>query len=227
MWLYLFTAFLCVCLWKTIKYLISYRQIARAVANFPLHEDNHWFLGLAHLVEDSDTFIRLGQKFVNKVHPAVFVTWLMFIRPGVAIVHPRSMKSLLTASHTSAPKAHGWTGIYRLLAPWLGDGLLVSNGKKWERSRRLLTPAFHFDILRPYVAIYNDVADILLRKIEELSCSGKSINVCHVISHATLDTMLRCTLSYEDDGIQNAEGEQHPYVSAINKLKYLLVKRAT
>lgn len=43
-----------------------------------------------------------------------------------------------------------------------GDGLLISDGKKWERNRRLLTPAFHFDILRPYVQIYNDVADVFL-----------------------------------------------------------------
>lgn len=43
-----------------------------------------------------------------------------------------------------------------------GDGLLISGGKKWERNRRLLTPAFHFDILRPYVQIYNDVAEVFL-----------------------------------------------------------------
>lgn len=43
-----------------------------------------------------------------------------------------------------------------------GDGLLISDGKKWERNRRLLTPAFHFDILKPYVQIYNDVTEIFL-----------------------------------------------------------------
>ena len=43
-----------------------------------------------------------------------------------------------------------------------GEGLLCSNGKKWERSRRLLTPAFHFDVLKPYVRVYNDVAGLLL-----------------------------------------------------------------
>lgn len=43
-----------------------------------------------------------------------------------------------------------------------GDGLLISDGAKWERNRRLLTPAFHFDILMPYITIYNKVADILI-----------------------------------------------------------------
>ena len=44
----------------------------------------------------------------------------------------------------------------------LGDGLLISDGKKWERNRRMLTPAFHFEILRPYVKVYNEVADLFL-----------------------------------------------------------------
>ena len=44
----------------------------------------------------------------------------------------------------------------------LGEGLLLSNGTKWERNRRLMSPAFHFDVLKPYVAIYNDVVELLL-----------------------------------------------------------------
>ena len=39
---------------------------------------------------------------------------------------------------------------------------MTSDGKKWERNRRLLTPAFHFDVLKPYVTVYNEVADVLI-----------------------------------------------------------------
>lgn len=42
-----------------------------------------------------------------------------------------------------------------------GDGLLLSKGKKWSRHRRLLTPAFHFDILKPYMKIFNQSTDIM------------------------------------------------------------------
>ena len=38
----------------------------------------------------------------------------------------------------------------------------MTGGQKWERNRRLLTPALHFNVLRPYISIYHDVADILL-----------------------------------------------------------------
>ena len=42
-----------------------------------------------------------------------------------------------------------------------GDGLLLSKGEKWSRHRRLLTPAFHFDILKPYMKIFNQCTDIM------------------------------------------------------------------
>lgn len=48
---------------------------------------------------------------------------------------------------------------------WTGDGLLVSEGKKWERNRRLLTPAFHFEILRDYMGIYNSVIEIFMVRL--------------------------------------------------------------
>ena len=64
-----------------------------------------------------------------------------------------------------------------MLKPWLGKereggsvilsyisgrGLLIENGERWLRNRRLLTPAFHFDILKPYIHVYNECTDILL-----------------------------------------------------------------
>jgi len=49
-----------------------------------------------------------------------------------------------------------------MMVPWIGTGLLVANGDKWFRSRRLLTPAFHFGVLKPYVQVYNECVQILI-----------------------------------------------------------------
>jgi len=43
-----------------------------------------------------------------------------------------------------------------------GDGLIASNGDKWFRMRRLLTSAFHFEILRSYVQVFQDSTNVLL-----------------------------------------------------------------
>jgi len=48
--------------------------------------------------------------------------------------------------------------LFRLLYDQ-GDGLLISKGRKWERNRKLLTPAFHFNILNGYVHVMNQVCD--------------------------------------------------------------------
>ena len=43
-----------------------------------------------------------------------------------------------------------------------GEGLLVANDARWTRSRRLLTPAFHFDILKPYMQVFTEAANELV-----------------------------------------------------------------
>ena len=72
---------------------------------------------------------------------------------------------LIVASKLSSePKNDG----YYFFRPWLGDGLITSSGRKWARNRRLLTPAFHFDILKPYVKVFADSA-------KNLTVSKKSL----------------------------------------------------
>lgn len=63
------------------------------------------------------------------------------------------------------------------LATSPGDGLLVSTGEKWSRHWHMLTPAFHFNILKPYVKIFNN-----------------STNIMHV---SPWDSGWQCLLSYK------------------------------
>jgi len=81
----------------------------------------------------------------------------------------------------AAPKAKGLVGIYRIIHPWLGDGLLVANGQKWARNRRLLTPAFHFDILKPYTAVFNASADTFVVSLSVLQHTCTLIPHFHVL----------------------------------------------
>lgn len=60
------------------------------------------------------------------------------------------------------PKPVGYGQIYRHAIPWLGEGLLIAGGFKWKRSRHLLSPAFHYDILKPYVKVYKSCTDHLV-----------------------------------------------------------------
>jgi cytochrome P450 family 4 len=43
---------------------------------------------------------------------------------------------------------------YRLLHPFLKTSLLTSGGEKWHTRRRMLTPAFHFSMLKEFCEIF-------------------------------------------------------------------------
>lgn len=44
--------------------------------------------------------------------------------------------------------------IYDILHPFLKTGLLTSAGEKWHQRRKMLTPTFHFNILRDFCEIF-------------------------------------------------------------------------
>ena len=63
-----------------------------------------------------------------------------------------------------------------MIVPWIGTGLLVANGDKWLHSRRLLTPAFHVAVLKPYVQVYNKCAQTLI--VSVCVCACLCVRVC-------------------------------------------------
>lgn len=226
MWIYIFTILLSVCFWKLGSRLLTainwYREICKCLSHFPLPVDHHWFYGVAHIVKDGNTYCDVIQKTIDKSQPRAVTYWLTWLRPGIVLIHPELVKVVLKASHTSCPKGSE----YLFFEPWIGDGLPISNGAKWARMRHLLTPAFHFDVLKPYVEIYNDVAGLLLDKIQSLATDGSSIDTYPLVSRATLDNVLRCSLSYVDETVQSTDFEcQHKYIAMVNKLKDILIKR--
>lgn len=77
-----------------------------------------------------------------------FVTWNL-VNVNLEAIRAHEMELVLaTSKHTEKGM------VYDLLRPFLGDGLLNSNGKKWQRRRRILTPTFHFSILQQFLAVF-------------------------------------------------------------------------
>uniref|UniRef100_A0A670KBN5 Cytochrome P450 family 4 subfamily F member 22 n=1 Tax=Podarcis muralis TaxID=64176 RepID=A0A670KBN5_PODMU len=111
---------------------------------------------------------------------------------------------------------------YGFLKPWLGDGLLLSGGKKWGRHRRMLTPAFHFDILKPYMKFFNQSTDIMHAKWRKMTSAGPaSIDMFEQISLMTLDSLQKCVFSYDS----NCQEKSSDYIAAILELSNLVVLR--
>uniref|UniRef100_A0AAQ5XUM2 aromatase n=1 Tax=Amphiprion ocellaris TaxID=80972 RepID=A0AAQ5XUM2_AMPOC len=117
------------------------------------------------------------------------------------------------------PPTHSW------LVGHLGQSKSVgifNNGEEWSRRRRLLTPAFHFDILKNYVAKFNSSANTMHDKWCRLVAEGQTtLEMFDHITLMTLDSLLKCAFSYNS----NCQESTSEYVSAIVKLSDLIIDR--
>ncbi|XP_066285758.1 ultra-long-chain fatty acid omega-hydroxylase-like [Branchiostoma lanceolatum] len=102
------------------------------------------------------------------------------------------------------------------------DGLLLSEGSKWQRNRRLLTPAFHFDILKNYVKLFSESADVLLEKWMSRD-PGASVELFDDVGLMTLDNILKCSLGYKSSC--QTDGKSAPYILAVHDLTRLIDER--
>lgn len=85
---------------------------------------------------------------------------------------------LSTSKHLSKSR------IYSYLHRWLGTGLLTSSGAKWQQRRKILTPAFHFDILQEFVAIFNEETGNLVKVFDQNV--GEVVDVVPLVTNFTL-----------------------------------------
>ncbi|KAG9468048.1 hypothetical protein GDO78_013846 [Eleutherodactylus coqui] len=104
----------------------------------------------------------------------------------------------------------------------LGEGLLVSSGQKWFQHRRLITPAFHYDVLKPYVTLMSECTKIMLNKWEQLVTDQNPVELFHYVSLMTLDTIMKCAFSYQSNCQTDSDST---YIKAVYELSYLVDNR--
>ncbi|XP_051828004.1 ultra-long-chain fatty acid omega-hydroxylase [Antechinus flavipes] len=185
---------------------------------FPQPPRRNWLLGHLGMYLPNERGLRDEMQVLNTMHHIVLV-WIGPFLPLLVLVHPDYIKPLLGASAAIAPKDKLF---YGFLTPWLGDGLLLSKGDKWSRHRRMLTPAFHFDILKPYMKIYNQCTDIMHAKWNRLVAgTTASLDMFEHVSLMTLDSLQKCVFSYNSD----CQEKMSDYITAIIELSALVVKR--
>ncbi|EFN87967.1 Cytochrome P450 4C1 [Harpegnathos saltator] len=82
---------------------------------------------------------------------------------------------------------------YKFFHPWLGDGLLTSQGAKWHQRRKILTPAFHFSILKEFVKTFIEEGN---RAVKSFNPAEESIieDVMLFTSHHTLNAICETSM---------------------------------
>ncbi|KAM9320538.1 ultra-long-chain fatty acid omega-hydroxylase-like [Gastrophryne carolinensis] len=215
--LFFVVGFVRICL-KVALYLNAYYINVQKIRCFPEPPRRNWFMGHLGMVTPNEEGLTAISQIV-KEFSYTLKSWMGPTLPLISLVHPGAFKSLVAAPAAIAPKDEVF---YTFLKPWLGDGLLLSRGEKWARHRRLLTPGFHFDILKQYVEIFNHSTDIMHAKWRRLCTEGPvSLDMFEHVSLMTLDSLLKCTFSYDS----NCQEKPSDYIAAIYELSSLVVKR--
>lgn len=130
----------------------------------------------------------------------------------LSITDPKSVETILNSSKTIKKSTD-----YDFLKAWLGSGLLNSFGKKWHIRRKIITPAFHFNILEQFICVFNRQVDILIDKIRPFS--GKDdIDIYNYSTLCALDIICEASMGTT---INAQESPNSEYVQAVKELGFL------
>ncbi|XP_043676030.1 cytochrome P450 4C1-like isoform X1 [Vespula pensylvanica] len=110
-------------------------------------------------VPTEDLLLKLWE--VNRQYYPFYKLW--FLRYcGIILLHPDDIEVLMRSSKYIEKGL-----VYHFLKPWLSNGLLTSSAEKWQIRRKILTPAFHFNILKHFVVTFNNEARYLVTSLKE------------------------------------------------------------
>ncbi|KAG7469106.1 hypothetical protein MATL_G00125310 [Megalops atlanticus] len=194
------------------KLFVKRQKWIRVLECFP-GPPTHWLFGHVHEFRqdgtDLDKVLIWGEKY-----PLAYPMWFGPFVAFLNIHHPDYVKTILASTEPKDDIA------YQFLIPWIGDGLLVSQGQKWFRHRRLLTPGFHYDVLKPYVKLMADSTKTMLDKWEAFANKDESFELFEHVSLMTLDSIMKCAFSSNSNC--QIESGTNAYIQAVYELSYLI-----
>ncbi|NXA48302.1 CP4B1 protein, partial [Nothocercus julius] len=197
---------------KVAQFYQKRKKIVTAMEAFP-GPPKHWLYG--HIREMNQNKV-LGQVQVwAEEFPYAFPRWIGPF-PSLLIHHPEYARTIFGRGD---PKD---LATYKFLIPWIGDGLLIAGGAKWFQHRKLLTPAFHYDVLKPYTTLMSDSVKVMLDKWEK-NKERKSVELFNDVSLMALDSVMKCAFSYNANC--QTQSNSDFYIKAVYDLSYLVIQR--
>uniref|UniRef100_A0A8D0DZ82 Cytochrome P450 n=1 Tax=Salvator merianae TaxID=96440 RepID=A0A8D0DZ82_SALMN len=199
---------------KVIQLHRRRQELLKALGKFP-GPPAHWLYGNLFEISPITIILKKTESWSLR-YPFAFPVWFGGFSACLIITHPDYAKALLARAEPKDNFA------YQNIIPWIGKGLLVLHGPKWFQHRKLLTPGFHYTILKPYVALMAESTKIMLDKWEQLITQEKSVELFEHVSLMTLDSIMKCAFSYKSNCQMDRENS---YVKAVFELCSLVHSR--
>lgn len=77
---------------------------------------------------------------------------------------------------------------YHLSRDWIGNGLVVNSGDNWRQRRKLLSPAFNFQILSRFKEPIEECCRVLVERLTEVA-DGRPVNIYEYAMLFSLDVI--------------------------------------
>ncbi|XP_050678949.1 cytochrome P450 4C1-like isoform X1 [Leptidea sinapis] len=141
----------------------------------------------------------------------------LFHQPYVIIYNPKHIEAVLTDPDLITKGVS-----YDYLVPWLGDGLLTSTGEKWRLHRKLLIPAFHFNLLQSFLPVFLKNQKILEDKLRCTYSDGKEFDLYPIVAQVALDNATESIMGVSFNSQQDPNSK---YVKSVETLDRIVSLR--
>ncbi|XP_045450269.1 cytochrome P450 4C1-like [Melitaea cinxia] len=214
LWQIALAILVCMILWKLFNTEHNDLDSVPGPAKFPIIGSAIIFFGLPPN-KVFEELLKWPKKYGKRVVVTALYRYILHVYDirdiEIVLSHSRNIKK-------SKP--------YVFIEPWLGTGLLVSTGSKWHRRRKILTPTFHFDILKNFMNVFEEKTKNLVVDLKQKVSEGSGvIEVMPFISDFTLYTICETAMGIRLDSDKSEA--KLKYKQAIIDIGPLVMKRLT
>ncbi|EDV45580.1 uncharacterized protein Dere_GG12913 [Drosophila erecta] len=157
-------------------------------------------------------FVKKNQRKYGRLYRV----WILH-QLAVFSTDPRDVEFVLSSQQHITKN-----NLYKLLNCWLGDGLLMSTGRKWHGRRKIITPTFHFKILEQFVEIFDQQSAVMVEQLQSRADGKTPINIFPVVCLTALDIIAETAMGTKINAQKNPN---LPYVQAVNDVTNIMIKR--
>ncbi|XP_046641927.1 cytochrome P450 4C1-like [Daphnia pulicaria] len=167
-------------------------------------------------------FLRIVHREWVEKHGPIYRGWAGS-RSIVCISSPELMEPIL-ASQKLITKGKE----YSYLSRWLGACMFLTTGLRWRSRRRLLTPAFHFQILESFFDVFNDQSHQLIKELDAAAAARPaasvdgSVNVYKILTQCALDIICDSSMGRQVRKREETSG----YLHSINRITQIVMERS-
>ncbi|KAI4475760.1 hypothetical protein M0802_015037 [Mischocyttarus mexicanus] len=198
-----------------LHYSIKYQRVTRILEAIPGPKGYPIIGNLFKFKVTNEKRFELINKMDKEYYPIYKLRY--FFNFIVILLHPEDVEVLMRSNKHI-------TKNYKFLKPWLSNGLITSDGAKWQHRRKILTPGFHFNILKHFVITLHEEGKYLVSSVKEQGM-GKPIiiNLEELMTEHTLNALCETAMGSSLRG--NGE-EELKYRKASFEILDVLVNRS-